>query len=329
VIIGVSPGIKRALTLAERYARTRLPILLVGATGTGKEIFATHVHCLSGRRGPMVDVNCGALPRDMVESLLFGHRRGAFTGAVESTEGYIAKAHGGTLFLDELTSLAPDAQVKLLRVLETAQVEPLGAGLKRDVDLRVVAAAQDDLGTALGEGRLRRDLYQRLAGVVIELPRLVQRQEDLMPLAQHFAARDRRIVEPGVEAVIHGYSWPGNVRELQLAIERAGHLVENGTLSAPAVAEAIRLGAPSPRTPDEAPDRAERRAYLLAVGTKAGWDLGLMSAALGVKRTQVYERLRAAGLTLRTGRKESTSGERPADVPDESGSSAASGFVTR
>ena len=133
MIVGVSLAIRRALALAERYARTNLPILLVGATGTGKDVFAQHIHERRGRPGSLVDVNCGALPRDMVESLLLGHRKGAFTGAVESTDGYVARSDGGTLFLDELTSLAPDAQVKLLRVLETGQVQPLGAVRKRDV----------------------------------------------------------------------------------------------------------------------------------------------------------------------------------------------------
>src|SRR5436309_2895868 len=150
MIIGVSPAIRRAVVIAERYARTRLPILLVGATGTGKELFAQHIHERSGRPGPLVDVNCCALPRDMVESLLFGHRRGAFTGAVESTAGHIERSDGGTLFLDELMSLAPEAQGKLLRVLESGEMQPLGAAKKIRVDLRLVGAAQEDIWARVG-----------------------------------------------------------------------------------------------------------------------------------------------------------------------------------
>src|SRR6266568_1421625 len=137
MIVGVSAAIRRALVLAERYARTRLPILLVGPTGTGKELFAQHIHEQSGRRGPLVDVNCCALPRDMVESLLFGHRRGAFTGATDSNTGYVQRADGGTLFLDELESLGTESQGKLLRVLETGEVEPVGANAKTRVDFRI------------------------------------------------------------------------------------------------------------------------------------------------------------------------------------------------
>src|SRR5947199_360221 len=151
MIVGRSPCIRRALVLAERYARTRLRILVVGATGTGKELLAEYIHQRSGRPGPLVDVNCCALPRDMVESLLFGHRRGAFTGAVESTIGYVERSDGGTLFLDELAGLELSAQGKLLRVLETGYVEPLGAGANRRVDLRVVSAAQDTMARDCGD----------------------------------------------------------------------------------------------------------------------------------------------------------------------------------
>src|SRR6266699_1779197 len=159
MIVGVSAAIRRALVLAERYARTRLPILLVGPTGTGKELFAQHIHERSGRPGPLVDVNCCALPRDMVESLLFGHRRGAFTGAMESSVGHVERSDGGTLFLDELASLGLDAQGKLLRVLETGDVQPLGAVNKKRVNLRVVSTAHDDLPDVLASGHFRRDLF--------------------------------------------------------------------------------------------------------------------------------------------------------------------------
>ncbi|HVH66654.1 MAG TPA: sigma 54-interacting transcriptional regulator [Gemmatimonadales bacterium] len=300
MIVGVSPAIRRAEVLAERYARTRLPILLVGATGTGKELFAQHIHERSGRPGPLVDVNCCALPRDMVESLLFGHRRGAFTGAVESSVGHFERSDGGTLFLDELASLAPDAQGKLLRALDTGEIQPLGGGAKRRVDLRVVGAAQDDISTALDNGRLRRDLFQRVAGVVIELPPLVARLEDVLPLARHFAELDGRRLGTGVERVLLNYSWPGNVRELRLTIERAGQLVDNGIVPSSALAEALALGTTATLA---APEALDERATLAGICESHEWKGGEIARALGISRTTLHRRLRDAGLSLRHAKK--------------------------
>jgi transcriptional regulator with PAS, ATPase and Fis domain len=301
VIIGVSPSIRRALALAERYARTRLPILVVGATGTGKEVLAQHIHERSGRSGMFVDVNCCALPRDMVESLLFGHRRGAFTGAVESSVGHVERSDGGTLFLDELTSLLPEAQGKLLRALDTGEVQPLGATAKRRVDLRVVSAVHDDIRRAIESGQFRRDLYQRVAGVVIELPPLAARPEDVVPLAEHFAALAGRRVEAGAQHVLLSYPWPGNVRELRLAIERAGELVQDGTLAPSAVAEAIGLGITSHAT-ESAVGPGDRREGWLQICASQGWDEQRIIAALGIARSTLYRRLRALGLSLRAQR---------------------------
>ncbi len=300
MIVGVSTAMRRAAALAERYARTRLPILVVGATGTGKELLAQHIHERSGRPGPLVDVNCAALPHDMVESLLFGHQRGAFTGAVATSVGHVERSDGGTLFLDELASLVPEGQGKLLRVLETAEVQRLGAGAKRRVDLRVVSAVQDDIGSALERGRFRRDLYQRVAGVVIELPPLTQRPEDVVPLAKHFAGLLGRRLEPGVERVLLNYSWPGNVRELRTAIERAGELAENGILPPAAVAEAIELGAlASPTTASVIGDEAA----LLATCKAQGWHAGRITTTLGISRTTLHRRLRELGISLRRTKK--------------------------
>jgi len=299
MIIGLSTAIRRAIALAERYAPARLPVLLVGATGTGKELLAQHIHRLSGRRGPLVDVNCCALPRDMVESLLFGHKRGAFTGAVESTVGYVERSDGGTLFLDELESLAFDAQGKLLRVLETGDAEPLGAAAKRRVDLRIISAVQEDIDEAVESGRFRRDLFQRVAGVVIELPPLAARLEDVIPLAEYFAGLQGRRLEPGTERVLLDYSWPGNVRELRLAIERAGALVENGTLPPSVMGEAIKLGVPvRPQVRRSTPlDDAKGR--LLGTCEALAWNAGRITQRLGITRMTLYRRLHALGVSLR------------------------------
>jgi transcriptional regulator with PAS, ATPase and Fis domain len=300
VIVGVSPAIRRALALAERYARTQLPVLLVGATGTGKELFAEHIHERSGRPGPLVDVNCGALPREMVESLLFGHQRGAFTGAIDSKVGHVERSDGGTLFLDELESLATDAQGKLLRVLETGSVQPLGAPAKRRVDLRIVSAVQDGIGDALSSGRFRRDLFQRVAGLVIELPPLSARPEDVLPLARYFAGlRNQRLDSDGARALLN-YRWPGNVRELRLTIERAGQLGANGTISAGAVVEAIALGSVAQPVALGYPDERTR---LLRTCEDHRWNAAATAKALGISRTTLHRRLRELGLSLRHAKK--------------------------
>jgi len=300
MIVGVSTAIRRALALAERYARTQLPVLLVGATGTGKEMFAEHIHERSGRPGPLVDVNCGALPREMVESLLFGHQRGAFTGATDSKVGHFERSDGGTLFLDELESLAADAQGKLLRVLETGSVQPLGAPVKRRVDLRIVSAVQDGIGEALSSGRFRRDLFQRVAGLVIELPPLSARPEDVVPLARYFAGlRNQTLDSDGARALLN-YRWPGNVRELRLTIERAGQLGANGTISAGSVVEAIALGSVSQPVALGSPDERTR---LLRTCEDHRWNAAATAKALGISRTTLHRRLRELGLSLRHAKK--------------------------
>ncbi len=307
-IIGNSPSIQRARDLICRYATTRLPILVMGATGTGKELVAQHIHALSGRPGPLVDVNCGALPRDMVESLLFGHRRGSFTGAVESVPGYAERASGRTLFLDELSHLSVEGQVKLLRVLETREVERLGEALKRQVDLRVVAAVQEDLAERLRSQAFRRDLFQRLAGVVIVLPPLRDRIDDVVVLAEHFAQLEGRNLEEGCRHVLANHGWPGNVRELRLAIERAGQLVENGTIPPSALAESIQLGLPNDgegaSTDVSAAPVAglpSARQRMLRLCADHDWDYRLIATAMCVGKSTLYRRLSRLGISLRGG----------------------------
>lgn len=327
-IIGVSPAIKRAIELVERFAPTPLPILLAGATGTGKELFARHIHFGSRRRGELIDVNCGALPQELAESLLFGHRRGAFTGAVDSVIGHLQRADRGTLFLDEVLQLSPAAQVKLLRALETGEVQPLGAGEKRRVDIRVVSAAQEDTTEQLDRGIFRHDLFQRLAGIVIDLPLLAERREDIVPLAEHFAAERSQKLEPGSAQVLHDYTWPGNVRELRLAIERAGCLVDNGALPPSVLREAIELGIAHDRRSDRRHgDRREKRsdrrrkrrprfthAELLMMCEQQRWNAERIATGLGVGRTTMYEELRAAGISLRPARRVESPAN-PADYP--------------
>lgn len=316
-IIGHSPAIRRATELMERFAPTSLPILLIGATGTGKELFARHIHERSARVGALVDVNCGALPQELADSLLFGHRRGAFTGAVESVCGHLERANSGTLFLDEVLQLSLPAQVKLLRALETGEVQPVGSGQKRRVDFRLVSAAQEDAPRLLDKGAFRHDLFQRLAGIVINLPMLADRREDIVLLAEHFAAAGNQQLESGAAKVLEEYGWPGNVRELRLAIERAGCLVENGRLPPGAVRDAIALGLLNDRCSERRASERRRKgtdrrhrihplrshADLLARCAEHDGDAKRIAESYGIRRSRLYERLREAGISLRVFRK--------------------------
>jgi transcriptional regulator with PAS, ATPase and Fis domain len=299
-IIGDSAVIRRAVDLADRFARTRMPVLLIGARGTGKDLFAQYIHDRSGRNGEFVDVNCGALPRDMIESLLFGHRRGAFTGAAEAHRGLVEQSDGGTIFLDELSHLTEEGQVKLLRVLESAEVRPLGEQRKRIVDLRVVAAVQDDFRERVDRGAFRSDLFDRLAGGVLILPTLVQRMEDVLPLAAYFAERHGRYLSDGATKVLLAYTWPGNVRELRVAIERAGCLADEAELRPAVVAQAIEIGAPVYGERVQALDgRVEERERLVALCVQHQGNARRVAEALAVGRSVLFKRLRRAGISLK------------------------------
>lgn len=306
-IVGSSPALRRVAALAQRFARSDLPVLLVGETGTGKELFAQAIHRWSGRSGELVDVNCGALPAEMVESLLFGHRRGAFTGATEMAEGLVTAADRGTLFLDEVTSLSLEAQAKLLRVLETREVRPLGGTRKRAIDLRVVAAAQVELRERVECGGFRTDLYQRLAGIVLELPPLRERPEDITPLVAHFAARSGRSVSREADRAARAHPWPGNARELRLSIERAAWLSSEDVLSAETLEESIRLGAGAIGPPSLGSERDR----IVGACREAGWNVPAAARALGVGRTTLYTRLREFGIPIPASGSSSSSGRAP------------------
>lgn len=308
-IVGISPAIRRAVTLAIRFAATDLPILLMGPTGSGKELFARQIHEWSGRPGPWMDVNAAALPREMVESLLFGHRRGAFTGALHSAEGLLLAAGAGTFFLDELPSLPLEGQAKLLRALETGQVRPLGETANRPVRCRFIAAVQDDLAERIARGEFRNDLYQRLAGVVIRLPALTDRPEDVIPLARVFARERGCQLHPSAEPSLHHYQWPGNVRELRGAMHRAAHLEEGNEITAATIREAIELSSPPNARPSTGgPQLAQP---LIELCRSFEWDVTRAAAAVGVGRSTLYRKLREAGVDPARWRFEGALGERP------------------
>jgi len=240
-IVGASPKIQRILRLVSRVAPTDSTVLLLGESGTGKELIARSIHVQSRRaRGPFVPVNVGAIPEGLVESELFGYARGAFTGAAVERAGLIEEADGGTLFLDEIADMPVQAQVKLLRTLESNEVRRLGDNVTRLVDLRVVAATHRNLKALVDDGRFREDLYYRLNVVQIEIPPLRDRRGDIGLLASYFLTRiAERMNRPGLsfspEAVelIERYDYPGNVRELENALEHAVALSE-GSLIRPA-----------------------------------------------------------------------------------------------
>ena len=239
-IIGRSAGIKRVFELIEKVAPTDASVLIQGESGTGKELVAQALHYSSHRaERPFVPINCAAIPPDLLESELFGHAKGAYTGAVATTEGLIREAHGGTLFLDEISELAPALQVKLLRVIQERQVRPLGSTRIFHTDVRFVAASNRDLNIATERGQFRADLYYRLNVINIHVPPLRERAEDIELLAEHFVAEHSRRLGKRISALstdlkqlLKAYRWPGNVRELENVVERAVILADDATLSA-------------------------------------------------------------------------------------------------
>jgi DNA-binding NtrC family response regulator len=234
-MIGSSEAMRRVYRLARLVAPRTTTVLVAGPTGSGKELVARALHLLSPRAGrAFVAVNCAAIPEALLESELFGYARGAFTGAVQAQAGRIAAAHGGTLFFDEVSELPLGMQAKLLRFLEQKEIQRLGSPEIVRVDVRVVAASNVDLAARAGRGEFREDLFYRLSAFPLELPRLAERQEDIIPLAEHFLAcmataigGRPRLSEEAVQ-ILEGHPWRGNVRELQHVIERASILVQDG-----------------------------------------------------------------------------------------------------
>ena len=228
-VIGTSAPIRRVLQTVATAAPTRATVLLEGESGTGKELFARTIHAQSDRRdGPFIQLNCAALPEGLVESALFGHEKGAFTGAIRRVEGAFERAHGGTLLLDEISEMRLDLQAKLLRVLQEQEFERVGGSTAIKVDVRIVATTNRDLATFAAAGHFRQDLYYRLSVIPVRLPPLRERKDDIPLLSYRFATHygqeiGKEITGISAEAaeLLQGYDWPGNVRELQHAVERA------------------------------------------------------------------------------------------------------------
>lgn len=237
-LIGHDNGLRATISMAQKAAASDIPVLITGETGTGKEVFAKAIHGESARSGkPFIAINCGAIPRELVESTLFGHEKGAFTGAKEKAIGKFREAEGGTIFLDEIGELPLDAQVKLLRVLQQKEVEPVGSAKPISVNIRILSATNRDLKSAVKEHQFREDLYFRLNVLELSLPALRDRAQDIALLAHHFIDRFcasenvmPKTLSKDCEAELANHAWPGNVRQLENAINRAMVISDNNIL---------------------------------------------------------------------------------------------------
>jgi DNA-binding NtrC family response regulator len=311
-MIGTAPALREAWRVIRRAGPTDVTVLITGESGTGKELAARALHEESPRRGrPFVALNCSALPGELVESELFGHVRGAFTGADRDRAGLFVAAEGGTLFLDEVGDLAPAAQAKVLRALEERRITPVGADRSVAVDVRVVAATNRALPELVAAGAFREDLLYRLQVVQLHLPPLRERRADIAPLAIHFAAgfaarhgRTVRELDPAARRALVAHEWPGNVRELRNAMERAVVLAEGETLTAADLPLEVR-GGTGPLAPAEAVTAglaygdararalaAFERDFLDAALERHGGNVSAAARALGLHRQSLQKRLR-------------------------------------
>jgi DNA-binding NtrC family response regulator len=321
-IVGSAPDFRAALAIAAKAARARVPVLLEGESGVGKEVVAEAIHAASPRgKKPMIAVNCGAIPANLVESELFGHEKGAFTGAFERKTGRFQEADGGTLFLDEIGEMPIEAQVKLLRVLQSGEIQPLGARQVREVDVRVIAATNKRLTDEVEAGRFREDLYYRLNVVQVTIPPLRERTGDIPALARHLMARIAQ--QPGLRqlgitddalALLGRYDWPGNVRQLQNALFRAAVLCDGDALTQADFPQIAALGGKRPASPSQAPlgtsggitlfhadgnlralDDIEADVIRLAIGHYRG-RMTEVARRLGIGRSTLYRKLGELGI---------------------------------
>jgi DNA-binding NtrC family response regulator len=309
-IIGESPAMQRVYRLIARAADAMVPVLITGESGTGKELVARAIHYRGPRAsGPFLAVNCAAIPDSLIESELFGHTKGAFTGATSARQGLFVAADGGTLFLDEVAELSPIAQAKLLRVLQDREVQAVGADQTRPVDVRIITATNQDIESMTREGRFREDLYFRLHVLPIDLPALRERGDDVILLFKHFLAkacaeqgatpagqaRPPRVTDAALKAVAR-YPWPGNVRELQNLAQRLVILADAGVIDVADLPTVMRSAAPVTPDPDSTLRtlREVELAHLRAVLERVGGNKTKAAAILGIDRKSLREKLKAA-----------------------------------
>ncbi|MGH7579214.1 MAG: sigma-54-dependent transcriptional regulator [Gemmatimonadales bacterium] len=306
-LIGDSDAFRRIMEVVETVAASRATVLLQGESGTGKELFARAIHEQSPRAGePFITVNCAALPEGLVESALFGHEKGAFTGATVRSAGAFERAHGGTLLLDEISEMRLDLQSKLLRVIQEQEFERVGGHRPIQVDVRLIATTNRDLKAEVDEGRFRGDLYYRLNVIPIRAPSLRERTDDIPRLVHHFVTRSAELhggtpptIGPDTLEVLQRYAWPGNVRELANAVERAVILCRGDTLQPTDFDQQIRDAASHPQRPAIVPDpgRADALDYNLDALERLAIQRAL--AATGGNRTRAARLLGISERTLR------------------------------
>jgi two-component system, NtrC family, response regulator len=304
-MITAAPEMLKVARTIERVANADVSVMLLGASGTGKELLANGVHAASARRkGAFIAINCAAIPENLLESELFGHEKGAFTGAVKTTEGKIEQAQGGTLFLDEVGDIPLPLQVKLLRFLQERVIERIGGRKAIAVDTRIVCATHQNLDVMIAEGRFREDLYYRLAEIVVRIPTLSERPGDAALLAKHFVTRFAATMNPGVKGLapdalgaIDRWSWPGNVRELENRIKRAVIMADGKLVSA----ADLDLG--DAREDDDGDiinlkavrDEADRKAIRRAIARTEG-NISNAAKLLGISRPTLYDLIKQHGL---------------------------------
>jgi two-component system, NtrC family, nitrogen regulation response regulator NtrX len=305
-MIGSSAAFQHAVEQASLVARSDARVLLTGESGTGKELLATHIHRESPfASGPFVKVNCAAIPTELLESELFGHEKGAFTGAATSRRGKFEMADGGTIFLDEVGDLHQASQAKLLRVLQEGEFQRVGGERTLRVSVRVISATNRDLQALVSQDKFREDLFYRLSVVPIRVPPLRERSEDVRALAQYFldefCGRNNfrsKSIDEEVFAILERYSWPGNARELKNAIERMAILSPDSRISEAGVPMEIRLtSSAEARSPlQQTRDSAERESILKAL-EQTNWNVSGAARVLGVERTNLHKRIRALGIS--------------------------------
>lgn len=305
-MIGASPAWARAVEQATMAARSDARVLLCGESGTGKELLAAHVHENSPfASGPFVKVNCAAIPTELIESELFGHEKGAYTGANSARRGKFELADGGTIFLDEVGDLHAASQAKLLRILQEGEFHRVGGEQPVRVNVRVISATNRDLTEMIGQDKFREDLYYRLCVVPIRVPSLRERPQDIPALVEYFLGEfcqrnnfRSRTVDPEVLPLLSAYSWPGNVRELKNVVERMAILTPGeliGIESVPMEIRRFREAAPK-STVQEARESAEREHIVRALEA-ADWNVSGAARALGMERTNLHKRIRALGVS--------------------------------
>ncbi len=302
-ILTRSAAMHEVLRIVERVAPTDSAVLITGESGTGKELVARGIHERSQRTArPFVPIHCGALPHEVFESELFGHEKGAFTGAVSVKPGLVELADGGTLFLDEIGEMEPDSQVKLLRALETGTFFRVGGTRPRRVDVRLVAATNRDLAEAMRTGEFRQDLYYRINTITLALPPLRDRREDIALLATHFVSAKAtygvKRLSPRALATLEAYHWPGNVRELLHAIERASILSKGDEIQPEDLPPEVR-GAPAVPavTPGGSLERVERQ-HIVATLRQVGGHRGKAAALLAIDPKTLYRKILGYGITM-------------------------------